>query len=281
MLMLTHSSLLKKIWACWKFSDNLSEYSAILCKDLVMMDTTPKQLWQDFQAPAISSNLHHHDGIDTARQDALSACHGRDHDQMPWGLQADSQVYVGTTKQTFICGHRTLKAPHPVRSAKLSKVPTSQYYGGGPHGNPGCCSYSFVNFLSFARPASRLCASGYFFICQASQYAQTMPMGCQDSDIHFNMTLAGSGMHLYHPLTGHSQSTRGWEGPTVKLALQFGAESAHMRAPHRPWPAGSQAQWTVAAAQPEIIIYYHRGENPCALPPYSTSTYKGAHPGFG
>ncbi len=26
-----------------------------------------------------------------------------------------------------ICGHRTLKAPHPVRSAKLSKVSPSQY----------------------------------------------------------------------------------------------------------------------------------------------------------
>ncbi|PWY97500.1 hypothetical protein BCV70DRAFT_50510 [Testicularia cyperi] len=46
-----------------------------------------------------------------------------------------------------ICGHRTLKAPHPVRSAKLSKVSPSQYCGGGPRGNPRCCSSFFPFFL--------------------------------------------------------------------------------------------------------------------------------------
>ncbi len=48
-----------------------------------------------------------------------------------------------------ICGHRTLKAPHPVRSAKLSKVSPSQYCGGGPRGNPRCCSF-FLFFFDFS-----------------------------------------------------------------------------------------------------------------------------------
>ena len=50
-----------------------------------------------------------------------------------------------------ICGHRTLKAPHPVRSAKLSKVSPSQYCGGGPRGNPRCCS-SVLFFFHFCLP---------------------------------------------------------------------------------------------------------------------------------
>ena len=41
-----------------------------------------------------------------------------------------------------IHGHRTSKAPHPVRSAQLTGVPPSQYHGGGPHGNPGCCGFA-------------------------------------------------------------------------------------------------------------------------------------------
>jgi hypothetical protein len=48
---------------------------------------------------------------------------------------------------SYICGHRTVKIPHPVRSAKSSTVSPSQYCGGGPRGNPGCCSYLFCCFL--------------------------------------------------------------------------------------------------------------------------------------
>ena len=58
-------------------------------------------------------------------------------------------TYVQMSNHT-ICGHRTLKAPHPVRSAKLSKVSPSQYCGGGPRGNPRCCSSFFLPiFTSF------------------------------------------------------------------------------------------------------------------------------------
>ena len=36
-------------------------------------------------------------------------------------------------------GHITAKAPHPIRTAKLSAVELDQYYGGGPRGNLECC----------------------------------------------------------------------------------------------------------------------------------------------
>ena len=49
----------------------------------------------------------------------------------------------------FIHGHRTLKAPHPVRSAQLTRVPPSQYHGGGPRGNPGCCGFFFFCLFFF------------------------------------------------------------------------------------------------------------------------------------
>jgi hypothetical protein len=65
-------------------------------------------------------------------------------------------------KNTCIHGHRTLKAPHPVRSAQLTRVPPSQYHGGGPRGNPGCCGFSssffffFCFFLVVRSPSSKL-----------------------------------------------------------------------------------------------------------------------------
>ncbi len=55
-------------------------------------------------------------------------------------------IIILMPSRTDICGHRTLKAPHPVRSAKLSKVSPSQYCGGGPRGNPRCCSFPFWSF---------------------------------------------------------------------------------------------------------------------------------------
>ena len=53
---------------------------------------------------------------------------------------------MGVKRLYYIHGHRTLKAPHPVRSAQLTRVPPSQYHGGGPRGNPGCCGYSIFFF---------------------------------------------------------------------------------------------------------------------------------------
>ena len=50
---------------------------------------------------------------------------------------------------TYIYGHRTLEAPHPVRSAKLSRVPLSQYHGRGLRGNPECRSFSYCAFFVF------------------------------------------------------------------------------------------------------------------------------------
>jgi hypothetical protein len=59
-----------------------------------------------------------------------------------------------------ICGHRTVKVPHPVRSAKSSTVSPSQYCGGGPRGNPGCCS-SILFYLVHEFPFCRLERSFY------------------------------------------------------------------------------------------------------------------------
>ena len=50
-------------------------------------------------------------------------------------------MYTKRTTIQFICGHRDLKIPHPVRSAQSSKSSPSQYCGGGPRGNPRCCSF--------------------------------------------------------------------------------------------------------------------------------------------
>lgn len=75
-------------------------------------------------------------------------------------------------KCTFIHGHRTLKAPHPVRSAKLTRVPLSQYHGGGPRGNPGCCgSSTFYFYFSFS--SSQLTTRQNFFPRQLFQDTET------------------------------------------------------------------------------------------------------------
>ena len=43
-------------------------------------------------------------------------------------------------------GHTTVKAPHPIRTAKLSTVGPDQYYGRGLRGNLRCCK-AFFCFL--------------------------------------------------------------------------------------------------------------------------------------
>ena len=40
-------------------------------------------------------------------------------------------------------GHTTVKAPHPIRTAKLSTVGPDQYFGRGLQGNLGCCMAIF------------------------------------------------------------------------------------------------------------------------------------------
>ena len=52
--------------------------------------------------------------------------------------------------QTSSYGHITVKAPHPIRTAKLSTVGPDQYFGRGLQGNLGCCmalSFLFFFFL--------------------------------------------------------------------------------------------------------------------------------------
>ena len=43
-------------------------------------------------------------------------------------------------------GHIILNTPDPVRSPQLKSIESSQYYGGGPHGNTTCCNF-FHNSL--------------------------------------------------------------------------------------------------------------------------------------
>ena len=55
-------------------------------------------------------------------------------------------------------GHTTVKAPHPIRTAKLSIVGPDQYFGGGPQGNLGCC----MSFCTFGRlESARIVAGGF------------------------------------------------------------------------------------------------------------------------
>ena len=74
-------------------------------------------------------------------------------------------VYQCATK-TSSYGHTTVKAPHPIRTAKLSTVGPDQYFGRGLQGNLGCCMASSFYFLLFChRPslANALCRKGRLF----------------------------------------------------------------------------------------------------------------------
>ena len=66
-------------------------------------------------------------------------------------------------------GHITVKAPHPIRTAKLSTVELDQYFGRGLQGNLQCC-WAFIFFfwicricdlkspqMSHMRPQCRIC----------------------------------------------------------------------------------------------------------------------------
>ena len=106
---------------------------------------------------------------------------------------------------TDICGHRTLKAPHPVRSAKLSKVSPSQYCGGGPRGNPRCCSSFFFSnvFASlifgmrFPLVFSFLSLAALLVLLQATSHRlhETLPSppGPCGTDFHYAATSMSQG----------------------------------------------------------------------------------------
>ena len=54
-------------------------------------------------------------------------------------------------------GHTTVKAPYPIRTAKLSTVGPDQYYGRGLRGNLRCCM-SFFFFAIFFFFFKNVCA---------------------------------------------------------------------------------------------------------------------------
>ena len=60
--------------------------------------------------------------------------------------------------------HTNGKAPDPVWSPQLNPLWPCQYYGGGPHGNTGCCSFfALISFIFFTHPVYNyeLLLSGY------------------------------------------------------------------------------------------------------------------------
>ncbi len=78
----------------------------------------------------------------------LGAHHVGSHPMRASHTSVPTLCFISTpSNETDICGHRTVKAPHPVRSAKLSTVSPSQYCGGGPRGNPGCCSFLLLSYF--------------------------------------------------------------------------------------------------------------------------------------
>ena len=52
--------------------------------------------------------------------------------------------------------HTTVRAPHPIRTAKLSTVGPDQYFGRGLQGNLGCCMAPFSFFALCAKSFSNV-----------------------------------------------------------------------------------------------------------------------------
>ena len=54
-------------------------------------------------------------------------------------------------------GHTTVKAPHPIRTAKLSTVGPDQYFGRGLQGNLGCCmSFLILQIFFFKKIKNKI-----------------------------------------------------------------------------------------------------------------------------
>ncbi len=125
-----------------------------------------------------SAHSSHHSTCTVARPTALvavafcSASPQAPHTTPPFVGSKGWLMYFVLAMQD-ICGHRTLKAPHPVRSAKLSKVSPSQYCGGGPRGNPRCCS----SFFAFCCRCATSCSS----FNQTKCHPQTMEQSCREA----------------------------------------------------------------------------------------------------
>ena len=62
-------------------------------------------------------------------------------------LSRQGKYIISTEAKSVTCRHKSLTAPHPVRSAKLSRVSPSQYCAGGPR---RCCSSFSLSHPSFS-----------------------------------------------------------------------------------------------------------------------------------
>ena len=85
----------------------------------------------------------------------ISACHADARGSIPRfgvfcfeSLCMVQSVYASETVRSSY-GHTTVKAPHPIRTAKLSTVGLDQYFGRGLQGNLQCC-WALFFFLRYA-----------------------------------------------------------------------------------------------------------------------------------
>ena len=69
-------------------------------------------------------------------------------------------------------GHITVKAPHPIRTAKLSTVELDQYFGRGLQGNLQCCwaLFFFFQYATWKRLEGRICDLEDVFVSSFSLF---------------------------------------------------------------------------------------------------------------
>ena len=85
----------------------------------------------------------------------ISACHADARGSIPrfGAFCFCAKIFFGSLQEGGLretvklsYGHTTVKAPHPIRTAKLSTVGPDQYYGRGLRGNLRCCKAFFYFF---------------------------------------------------------------------------------------------------------------------------------------
>ena len=94
-------------------------------------------------------------------------------------------------------GHITVKAPHPIRTAKLSTVELDQYFGRGLQGNLQCCMAFciFKRVLSFGEREYKFVAerSSYGHITvKAPHPIRTAKLSTVELDQYFGRGLQGN-----------------------------------------------------------------------------------------
>ena len=85
-------------------------------------------------------------------------------------------------------GHTTVKAPHPIRTAKLSTVGPDQYFGRGLQGNLGCCM-SFLFFLQNMSRSNNACPVRHGFPPETAGCRFSSTQGSVQIELIFRLLL--------------------------------------------------------------------------------------------